>query len=239
MPPSTLRKYKNQRAAAAVKRARNSRFARTQAARQIAGYSMPMVPRGFVGAAAEGQFFDTANAAYACNTTGSITHLDIVPQGTTINTRVGARYRLTSAHLRGYVTADTTTLVAHTAFALVWDFQPNKALPAITDIFDSISPNSFPKRENVRRFKILRYQKNTVIGNANTAGQNTAATAFPVDMYVKLPSWCVAECTTADTTGAIGNRINGALYLVTMGDVVAGTADANLAVGVRVSLKDV
>lgn len=237
MPPMTMRKYKNAKAAQAVKRARANRANRTAVARMIAGSASFSVPRGFVGLASEGQYFDTAYAGYGCNTTGSITHLDVVPQGTTINSRVGARFRLTSAHLRGVLTADGTTTVTAAGFALVWDSQPNKTLPAVTDIFDSISSRSFPKRENVRRFKILRYHCPVLIGNTTTPAAGKEAER--IDMYVKLPSWCVAECTTADTTGAIGNRINGALYLVTFGDVAAGTADATLGVTARVSFKDV
>lgn len=195
------------------------------------------VPRGFVGLAGDRKFVDTALAVYAMNTTGSITHVSIVPTGTTVNSREGKSFRVTSCQVRGNVSSDAATTVAPAAWALVWDYQPNKALPALTDIWDAVNDASFIKRENNARFKILLWRHHTMIGNVTTPA--SGGEQCPVDEFVKMPKDAVALCTVADTTGVIGNRINGALYLCTMGGIAAGTADANLTVSVRTNFIDV
>ena len=196
----------------------------------------PSVPRGFVGAAGDAKFVDTASATYAVNTTGSITHISIIAQGDDVNKRDGKACRATSVQVRGAINADTTNTLSTYQCALVWDYNPNKALPVIGDIFDSISAFSFPKRENNKRFKIVKKFYGAIVGNQTTV--TTGLETIPVDEYVRLPADANILYTAADTTGVIGDVIAGALYWVTMGSNVAGTADANAVVGFRVNFTD-
>jgi len=205
-----------------------------QRARNRAGQAQ--VIRGFVGAAGDAKYFDTATATYAANTTGSITHLSIVPQGTTVNSRIGKAFRCTSVSVRGRVVADTTTTEALAAAYLVWDYQPNKALAAVTDILDAANANAFPKRENAGRFKIIKKWQYELLGNTTTPA--TGQEGHAIDDFVKLGSDKNVLCTAADTTGVIGNTIEGALLFVTVGAIAAGTADANFLVGFRLNYQD-
>lgn len=184
----------------------------------------------------DAKFVDTAVATYALDTTGSITHVSIVPQGDTVNQRNGKAFRCTSCQVRGQINSNSATTVAQWAWAIVWDYHPNKALPAVTDILDSINANSYPKRENNERFKLCRYSHGVVAGNTTTPA--TGREVNEVNEFIKLPKDAIAKCTTADTTGVIGNRIEGALYLISMGDTAAGTGAAALIVGVRVNIVD-
>lgn len=195
-----------------------------------------MVPRGFVGGRGDAKFLDTAVAVYALNTTGSITHISPVPQGTTVNQREGKAFRCTSVNVRGQCFNNTTSALNAVAMYLVWDYQPNKVLPAITAIFDTVNAYSFPSRENNERFKVIKKFYTSLIGvfSAPTNGQM----AEPIDEYVRLPEDCNVLCTSADTTGAIGNTIQGALYWITMGNNAAGTADADCEVGFRLNFTD-
>lgn len=197
---------------------------------------IPAVPRGFVGSRGDAKYFDTALATYEASTTGSITHLSIVPQGTTVNTREGKAFRATSVNVRGKISAKTTTTIANYACYLVWDYQPNKALAAITDVLDSASSNSFPKRENNERFKIIKKYYGLLIGNTTTPTVGTEA--YEIDDYVKLPKDANVLLTAADTTGVIGNTIQGALLFVTVGDIATGTAAAQAVVGFRMNFTD-
>lgn len=192
--------------------------------------------RGFVGSVADAKFFDTAEASYPTNTTGSITHLNIVPQGTTINSRVGKAYKCTSVAVRGQVQCDTTTTLATAACYLVWDYQPNKVLAAITDVLDSVSSSSFPKRENALRFKIIKKWSYCLSGNSTTP--SAAFQSYRIDDYVKLPSDCSTLLTSADSTGVIGDMINGALLFISVGNIAAGTADGNAVLGFRLNFTD-
>lgn len=196
-----------------------------------------MVNRGFLGAAGEAKYFDIAAGSLPLNTTGSISHLDIVPTGTTVNSRDGRKFKNTSVQIRGLALADTTTTATQGAMYLVWDRQPNKALASITDVLDTASSVSFAKRENVQRFKIIKKWRWVFAGNSATPVASNVI--HDIDEYVKLPEECVAECTTADTTGAIGNRVTGALLLITIGSNTAGTADANVTITTRVNFVDI
>lgn len=195
--------------------------------------------RGFVGAAGEAKFFDIASGTLPLNTTGTISHLDIVPTGTTVSSRDGRKFKDTALQIRGYAQADTTTTVCTGAMYLVWDHNPNKSLAAITDVLDTASSVSFAKRENSQRFKIIKKWRWAFNGNSATGGQQTADSIFDIDDYVRLPDYCIAETTSADTTGAIGNRVNGALLLITVGSAAAGTSDANAVITTRVNFVDV
>jgi len=195
------------------------------------------VPRGFVGAAGEAKYVDIASAVYNLNTTGSIAHMSIIPQGTTVNTRVGRKSELKYFQMRGVIFSDSTTTLASWAVYLVWDAQPNKALAAITDVLDTASSHSFSKRENVQRFKILR--KWTGVNVGNNATPSTALAAHRIDEYVPLPKGLVIVPTTADATGAIGDIITGALLLLTIGDQAAGTGDAHLTMTARTGFSDI
>jgi len=197
---------------------------------------IPQVPRGFTGVAGEAKYIDIASSNYQLTTTGSITHMSIIPQGTTVNSRVGRKCELKYFQMRGQAVALTTAIYNACAAYLVWDEQPNKALAAITDVLDATTSYALSKRENVQRFKILRKWTFELIGNTLTPA--TGKEAMRIDEYVRLPKGLVVVPTTADTTGVIGDIITGALLLVTVGDTAAGTAAAQLTVTCRVGFAD-
>jgi len=120
---------------------------------------------------------------------------------------------------------------------LVWDKQPNKALAAITDVLDAVQPQAMNKRENAGRFVVLRRWNEVLTGKGDAS--TTAGFAKNFDEYVKLPKDCICECTGADTTGAIGNRISGALLLITLGNIAPGNSAAALTCAVRVNFMDI
>lgn len=192
---------------------------------------------GFVGASGDAKYVDVSSATYACDTTGSVTHMSIVPQGATVNQRDGKAFRCTSIQLRGKVTNGATAVANDCAVMLVWDKQPNKALAAVTDILDAATAQALSKRENASRFVTLRRFDFSLTGKSD--GTSTPGYMRSFDKYVRLPPDCVAVCTTADTTGEIGNRVSGALLLVTVGGTAAGTAAASLIATARVNFTDV
>lgn len=181
-------------------------------------------------------YVDLAVATYAMNTTGSITMIATVPQGTSVNSRVGKRIRWNSIQIRGYVSSDSTTVQCNGALLLVYDKRPTGSLPAITDILVSVNQNSFNNDDNSGRFKIIRRWDWAFIGNNTTAGQQTDSTVRALNEYVKLKDMCVYK---TGTTGVIAQIEQGALYAITVGNVAAGTGDANAGIGYRVRFTDV
>lgn len=193
--------------------------------------------RGFVGRAGENKFFDVALANYNCDTTGTMTHLDIVTQGDTVNSRDGRKFMPTWVNFRGYIVNGATSVSTDSAVILLWDKQPNKALAAVTDFLDSASSLSQNKRENASRFLVIRRWDFAMTGKND--GTTTSGYVRNFDKFVRLPRGLIAECTPADTTGAIGNRVTGALLLCTVGRTAAGTTSAIFSAAIRVGFKDV
>lgn len=182
--------------------------------------------------------------SYACNVNGLVTHVSAVAQGSTVNQRVGRKYQPTAFHLRGQLVAGSTCITNISCIYLVWDEQPNKALAAISDILQvgiggagSSDMCSLPVMENVQRFKILRKWRYKMCSSSAGTNQDSAV-IYDIDEYVKLPRDCVCVPTTADTTGAIGNTITGALLLVTCGSAAAGTAAGLLTANYRLHFRD-
>ena len=198
---------------------------------------MNLSTRGFVGAAGDFKYIDIAQASYQCDTTGSVTHISVIPQGTTINTRLGKSCRPTSLQLRGTVYNNSTATRSRPAIYLVWDNQPNKALAGITDYLDAAESSSMIKRENASRFKTIRKWCYSLLGN--TATPSTGAEERVIEEFVKLPKDCIITCTTADTTGVIGDVITGALLLITIGSKVAGTTASSFSGTMRLNFVDV
>lgn len=227
-----LRKYRQARAAKAVQKARSNRFSRVTRYRQVG----PRKP------ASEGKFFDTVNGVQELVTAGSVSLLDQIAQGDSVNERDGQKWRDIAVQLRGSIKTDSTTTLALAKWMLVWDAQPNLALATVANILDANSGSApitqLPNRDGNRRFTILRSKTYTLGGNDTTAAQQVSNGIHYIDEYVKLPKWCEIQTTAADTTGAIGNRVSGALLLVNMSDQATGTTAPDMDWTTRVSFVD-
>lgn len=198
-------------------------------------YARRFSSRGSAFKGRETGFVDLSAATYALNTTGSVTLLATIPQGTSVNTRVGKKVVLKSIQGRGFIGTDTATTIVSTSFALIYDKRPQNALPAITDIFTSASSLTFNNDANSGRFRILK-RVDAVLCGSSTA-PSTGLEILPADFFLDLKG---LKCEFgAGGTGAIGDIATGALYLVSMGSTAAGTADANLIMGFRTRFVDV
>lgn len=198
------------------------------------------IPRGFVSAlAADSKFIDSSVASgTSVDTTGFIQHIDIITQGDAVTQRNGKAWQNMNVQIRGRLQAKTTALVNHVGVYLVWDRQPNKALAAVTDILDTANGGSLMKRENKSRFLTVKKWQRIILGN--TTALDSGRETFLIDKWIKLPAESIAQATAADTTGAIGNRVTGALLLMMVGSNVAGTAAVEVAgqFSIRVGFKD-
>jgi hypothetical protein len=171
------------------------------------------------------------------NTTGSVNILAIIAQGASVNERVGKKILWKSLQLRGYVQGDNTTLSCKGTMIIVYDERPTGSLPAVTDILASNSSNSMNNDTNSSRFRILMRRDYAIVGNTATAGQGTNSSLQVVDEYIKLRG---RECEfMAAGTGSLGDISRGAIYIVTTGNLAAGTNDANLYITARSRFVDV
>lgn len=194
-------------------------------------------PRAVQAMKPQANFVDLAQAVYPCNTTGSITLLNTIPTGTSVNSRVGKRVMLKHLQMRGIVTSDTTTIVSEWGWMIIYDRRPTVgSLPAITDILDTVSPDSFMNDSNSSRFTIVR--RSTGVNIGNTGGNLTEVTAENVEELIKFSRKTSQVTYRIGILGNINEIDEGALYLVTFGGTAAGTADSNLVVGFRLRFYD-
>lgn len=188
---------------------------------------------GLVRSGASG-YFDTASAAYAFDTTGSITLLNPVPQGASQVTRVGKKISLKSLQCRGFVSNNSAAVYNDCALIIVYDKRPRGVLPNITDILNAASSNSMNNDNNAGRFSIIRRYDFALIGNATNITESSYKSA---DFYLKLRNAPTVFASAG--TGLIGDIEQGALYLVTIGSATAGTGAASSNLTFRLRYFDV
>jgi len=180
-------------------------------------------------------YVDLAAATYAGDTTGSVTLIPTIAQGTAVTQRVGKRVALKSLEVKGSISANAASVTSEPWFAIVYDKRPTGSLPAITDIYNSNSPDAFPNDANSDRFVILRNKSYIMIGN-NT-GVTSDHILENIHMYMSLKNSPMVF--KALGTGAIADIAEGALYLITGGNVAAGTQASSFYLGFRVRFVDV
>lgn len=216
--------------------------------RYSAGGPQPL--RGYLGPAIDEKYFD--NTTYMATPlsfiqTGSVVHLDIVPQGDAVTMRDGKSWIETSVQFNLTVALGTTATITSGVFMLVWDFQPNAAasVPLLATIINTVTPAdlSFPNRDYQSRFKIIYAKKFEGVGGKDGGGIFVDGSAIQcVSENVRFPFKAVAETTAGDTTGAISARIRGSLLAVTYGSgtsaAVGGDAFRGL-LNVRINFVDV
>lgn len=170
----------------------------------------------------EKKVIDTAAAVYACDTTGSVTLLNGVAQGSDFTNRIGRKFTNVTVQLEGKI-APQDANVGHTKcrVMLIYDTQPNGALPAITDVLTAATSNAFMNLNNRDRFKVLSETNVTLAAIDNTATQSWAAapTVHNVSIFKKLN----LETINDGTTAAIGDIQSGSIFLLTVGDQAAGS----------------
>jgi len=190
-------------------------------------------PRGKSYGTVTQKYVDTAHTSYTLNSTAVVTLIAVIPQGPDEINRLGRNVMLKSFQMRGEIQAGSTGVQTMVRWLLVYDRQPNRALPLITDILTSTAYNAMRNLDNVDRFVIICDKLSSVVGSSATTGTESAQRA--VNKYVKLGN-LIANYQVG-TTGAIGEINTGALLLVTFGES-PGTAAPNLSVTTRTRFVD-
>lgn len=193
------------------------------------------------GVSRETGFLDVATATYALDTTGTVTLLNAVPQGTSVNQRVGKKMVMKSLQARGAMNNGSTAILNDVAYMIVYDKRPTGALPAVTDILVTANSTAMNNDANSGRFTVVKRIDECLVGNASVTGAVanalTEATIKSCDFYLDLKN--LPTVYKAAGTGAIGDIEQGALYLVTVGGTAAGTAAASVTQQFRLRFIDV
>ena len=116
----------------------------------------------------EKKVVDTASASYACDTTGSVTLLNSMAQGSDFTNRIGRKYTNVAVQLEGFLgPQDNSIGTTKCRVMLIYDSQPNGALPAIADVLTASTSNAFMNLNNRDRFKVL-CDENYTLGQLTT-----------------------------------------------------------------------
>lgn len=214
-----------------------AKIAARRAARPIPMVVQPVVrnraPRikGGIAPRQELKYVDVASAAYAADTTGSVTLLNGVAVGDDNTTRDGRQATMKSVQVRGQLRPESSSQTGcKCRLLLVWDNASAGATPTIADILTASTSNSFPLVNNARRFTIL-CDNSYVLGTVDTTATQTYAYSpgiHDVEIYKRIQS-----VTQYNGTGATAASIqNGALWMITIGDA-ANAGQFNVATRVR------
>lgn len=205
---------------------------RYRSARRVFRRRGPYRTGGFYGASVrprmERKVVDVATYEYGCNTTGSVTLLNGCATGTDMTERIGRMVKTVSVQVRGYITTDAAsdaTVGQLARVMVVEDSQTNGVAPTITDILQTATSLSFMNLNNRERFKV-HYDLIVNIGPRVV----TATQAVAGDKSTEVVNWYkkVNIPVTFEGTGATSASISsGGLYLVTIGNVAAGTNDCS------------
>lgn len=180
-------------------------------------------------------FVDTQLTNVGFDTTGSVTLLNGMVQGTTASTRIGRKITMTQIICNLRAVSNTNTLFNDFRMALVLDTQANGAAPAITDIYDVINSTSMRNISNGTRFRILKTWEDCNVGNQTTAGQQTDNTCMAFKYFQRCN---ITVTYNANNAGTVGDIQTNALYIITMGNQVSGTSNSLLYGTVRIRYTD-
>lgn len=175
----------------------------------------------------ERKVIDVDPANYAFDTTGSVTLLNGVATGTDFTDRIGRKIVLKSLYLRGIIKpVDNNVGNTLCRMLVVYDMQSNGAAPAITDVLKSSSPAAQLNMNNRDRFRVLIDKQFALGAVSDAAGASLAGS--PTVHSLKKYKKCNLEVLFNGTTNAIGSIATGSLYMITVGDQVAGNGGQGL-----------
>lgn len=233
-------RFQGRRIAGAVAMVPNQMLARTVARNMGLAVTRNRAPRAAIkgaianyGGRTELKYVDIALTAYPCDTTGTVTALNLLAVGDDNTTRDGRQVTIKSVQLKGIIkNVDATSGPTLARVLLVWDNASNSgAIATIAQILSAASSVSFPLIDNANRFTIL-WDHTYGVGGIDTTATQSYSAAIPeaINYYKRINQLTQYSGTTA----AIGSIQNGALLMVTVGDqAVNGGATFNCATRVR------
>lgn len=221
----------------AFRGAQNYRFART----------LSVVPRT---RSAEIKMVDISNTTYTCNTTGSVVAINLIQAGSSFFNRVGRRIEMKSLHVSGVMvpSANATTANDYIRVMVVYDRQPNGAIPSIQTIFSNYDQtgaatfNSFAglNPDQRERFLILMDERKTMPPNTGGGPYQPIEgnrDVFNIGRFIKM-NGLMTHYQADSSPSVIGDISTGGLYLVTFGAFAAAGAPYSAHINLRLRYTD-
>jgi len=192
-------------------------------------------------------------AVFPFNDTPTLTPLNIITSGSSMFNRIGRKVSMKSVHIQGAftTTGNTSTVPQFARLIVIYDKQPNGALPNYTDVItDQINntggdtkisgPRSGINLNNRDRFEML-IDRRWVLPDCpptQVAGRYTCtADMLHFEIFKKLKDREV-HYKQDSSPGVIGDIATGSLVIITLGDLNAGSEGWNGYLSIRLRYSD-
>lgn len=205
------------------------------------------MPHG-LGARGETKAVDLATAAYACDTTGTVTAINLIRAGSSFNNRIGRKIAMKSLYLTGSFQPQAAGVSeSYCRVVVVYDAQCNGALPTWANVFtnydQALGATSDVKagvnldfRDRFRILADLRVIMPALAAGVVTGPAAPTATEVQIKEYRKLGN-IEAQYKADSAPAVIGDVATGSLILLTFGDQAAASG-WNASISVRLRFTD-
>jgi len=163
------------------------------------------------------------------NTVGAIVLLNPLAQGYDNGYRVARFVKLTAYELRAYVTSASEASAQTARLIIVYDRQTNGAAPVMLDILSVASPISTYNSFNLDRFEVLYDNLYAVREHGTDFKQPN------FDEDGELSHTCNYN---SSSTATVADYVNGAVFLLSIGNVAAGETAATMYYRTRIYYYD-
>lgn len=182
----------------------------------------------------EKKFLDV-NTGFNVDTTGSVTALNAMAQGTSQSTRVGNKISMTSIQIRlSFVNGTTTTSAPVIRWMIIYDKQTNAAAPTIADVLQTVGVLSPMNMANRDRFVILAEETFRPDNTFNDTATVAEYSEYK-QRYVKLRLDTIYNNTNGGTVADINS---GGLFFIALSNVADGTMEPGAAFYARLRYTD-
>lgn len=185
--------------------------------------------------------FSTVNYNQNANLSSTFVLLNGLTRGSDAEgNRIGRNYTIRSIQWRLPVLneANISLTCVPLRFLIVWDKDPNGALPALTDVLDAARTCAMVNMNNKARFDIVHseyfHPSADSSGGAAVASANQVGFALEGYQKLKLRTTC-----NNGNAGTIADIQHGALYAVIFSEITAGTTDWDVNGYFRIRYEDV
>jgi len=171
--------------------------------------------------------------------------------GSNINNRLGRKIRMRSLHVHGIIQHYQAGAIPGDDFIhlmVVYDKQPNGAVPVASDLFQSVDiggPSTttawaFMNPSNFERFRVLRHYKAKMEYTAATPEVSHETTDYKkdvtIDWHINLRG--LETQYNAGTAGNVQDQVSGSLLLVTYGVQTAANSQYQFVGNTRLRFED-
>ena len=171
--------------------------------------------------------------------TNTPAQMDVIEKGPGDNERIGSKWALTALHLKGWMRGTSAQAAyVNSGYYVVWDKQPNRALPPMNDVFIGTAPSfMYPAASTDDRFIIIAHKEfNLIAPGTGVLGDKSQ---YLIDDYIKLPRNLICHSTLGTSSGLIANRQSGALGLfVYSSENLADVTRPTLSIAHRIYFQD-